>query len=336
MSDQIPLNFDEIKDALLEGLLTKSFEIDTTTEQEPEVVYSPAFEGVGRDLPLFDEEDRDILMHREAHFASNFDLMLQAYKAEDPSSVLDIDLARIYELKYLEEKLGKSLAPLVLHAQDAQTIKRVRTMYRLFQELLQEEKNPLYVAMAELILAEDPIEEVEKRCLELQDVCVSPLITIIQSDILYDPVYPGYGLAPMRAAHILGVLKADQAIPYLFYMLSSDTFDTQSAALQALKKIGEKAKIFCIEHLQSRPFSKSNELAAMALASFSCDDQIAQALIHELQDPKVWFEEPLVFYILASSEALPKSTHEAFYEILNNPSLPQEVRDEMQLITKMW
>ena len=336
MSDQIPLHFDSIKDALLEGLLTKSFEIDTADVDEPEVLYSPAMQGVGADVPLFDEEDRDILMHREAHFASSFDLMLTAYKEESEAAVLDADIDRIVELKYLEEKLGKSIAPLLLHAQDALIIAQVRKMYRLFRDVLQEQKNPLFCVMTELILAEDPLEEVEQKCKALKESCISSLITIIQSDVLYDPLFPGYGTAPIRAAHILAVLKAKEAVPFLFYMLDASSFDVQNAALKALVSIGNTAKEFCTKNLLSRPFSKNNELAAMALSSFDCDEKMAEALLLQLKDQQALQKEPLIFYILSSCETLPEYARQEFYTILENPSLPKEVAHEMRLLTKIW
>jgi len=336
MNDQIPLHFDIVKDALLEGLLSKSFEIDAPDVDAPDIIYSPSLGGVGGDMPLFDEEDHAILMHREAHFASSFETMLQAYKEESPASVLDIDSDRIYELMLLEKKLGKNIAPLILHAQDALVISRIRKMYRLFREVLEEEKNPLFCAIAELILLEDPFDVVEKKCLAVRESIISSLITIIQNDVLYNPLFPGYGMAPIHAAHIIAKLKAKEAIPYLFCMLDQDSFDVQNAALKALSEIGDEAKEFCIKNLESRPLTKNNELAAMALASFDCDDAVAKALLRQLADSTVLQKEPLIFYILSSCEILPEKFRPEFFEILKNTTVAKEVQQEILLLTKMW
>jgi hypothetical protein len=315
-------NYDYTKDAIFESLLARSFEIEAGPEQELAVYYEPAYEGVGIAMPIFDEEDRDIVLHRDAHFAGSFPLMIEAYENEDISAVLPVETRRIKTLYHLEQSLEKNIAPFLLHAPDALKVNAVRKMYRL----LQESSTPI----ADLILSEEEPEVVAKKTALHGESIASSLLSLLENELFYDTLFPGYGQAPIAAALTLGILKIEKAIPVLFSLLHTTEFEIESAALQALSMIGEKAKQFCIERLLARPLSTDNEKAALALSAFAIDDQIISALFQQLQDPLVLKRESLISYILASCEELPQSWLSKYSEIAMKTELGQKIKDEMQ------
>ena len=301
------MNYDDAKDALFEGLLARSFEIEESEMTGSEAYYEPAYEGYGSVMPLLEEDDRDILLHREAHFASSFPLMIEAYENEARSAVLDVNVASIRRLMRLEEQLGKNLAPFILQADDAKKIAQVRKMYQLLADAFENGTNNELKAIADAILSEDEdIEEIAKRTALHGPQIVASLITIIENDLLYDPLWPGYGQAPCIAALTLGHLQIVSAIPALFSMLQDDSFDVQNASLRALCMLQEPAKKFCIAQLHSRPISRNNELAALALCSFPCDEDIIQAVSKELASSDVKKHEMLMSYLEACKEEFPK------------------------------
>lgn len=300
MNADFPLNFEKTKENVIEGLLSRSFEIETSDDSTPEVYFTPAMEGFGEAHPLFEEEDRDILLHREAHFASSFALMLAAYEDETHAAVLDVSTDQIRRLHHLEEKLGKNLAPMVLHAQDAVMIAKIRKLYSILRETLSEPKSPEMALIADLILSEEDPEETATRIANTNRTsATSSLIALIEHDLFYDPLWPGYGHAPSIAALVLGKWRAHDAIRALFSMLQHDSFDVQSAALTALRQIGEPAKKFCLKMLATRPICKDNEHAALALCSFAPDVEVFTAIQRELGDPTVQKHTSFVQYLQA-------------------------------------
>lgn len=295
-------DYDKTKDALFEGLLSRSFEIEFSDSKSPDVYYEPAMQGLGAVLPLLEEEDRDILLHREAHFASSFALMLEAYENETRAAVLDIDAASIRRLMHIEEKLGKNLAPIILQADDAKKIAQVRKMYKLLRDASGAELGPI----SDMILSEDEdFEAIAKKTAEFGPFLIPALRTIIENDILYDPLWPGYGQAPCIAAITLGLLQAASSIPSLFSMLQNDSFDVQNASLRALTMMQDESEKFCLAQLKSRPISRNNELAALALCSFTPDDEIINAVNSELQSIDVQKHKNLTAYLEACREGFP-------------------------------
>lgn len=310
MNSEFPSNYDHIKDSLIESLLTKSFEIQTSEDDtEAQVHFTPAFEGIGNALPIFEEDDAAILLHREAHFASNFPLMLHAYEHEERAAVLDVTPEQIKKLMYIEEKLGSNLAPLVLQADDAQKIARIRKLYILLQNALSDTTNPDLALLAELILSEEEESEVvaHRIASQVTPSTIPSLIALIEHDLFYDPLWPGYGFAPCIAALVLGscaknTSKTKEIVSSLFSMLQHDSFEVQNASLTALRQIGPAAKDFCIKLLHARPICRNNELAALALCSFSEDPEVSKAIETELQDADAQKHASFSLYLQAYSE----------------------------------
>ena len=65
-------------------------------------------------FPVADMHDHEILMHRDAHFGGNFQVMLDYYATEGKGVQPDFEPKRIRELKDLQEKSDQNLSDTLL------------------------------------------------------------------------------------------------------------------------------------------------------------------------------------------------------------------------------
>ncbi len=328
--------FDITARALFDSLLEKSFERTVAEETPAGAYYEPPLEGLDTsELPLLEEEDRDILMHRDAHFGKSFEIMIEHYENEGIGAVLDIDPRRIKSLMDIEDGLGQNLAPYLLQGPDAEKVAQSIRLYNALREQIENKKNaPLVAAISELILSEEESEVAAQEASTTGSELIPYLMQLIQTSVLYDPLFPGYGQAPAKACLALGKLKAKDAIKLLFGIIGTENFDTESAAILSLGLIGQPAREFCLEQLASRPITKNNERAAIVASSLKCDDELTEAIIGELEDPAVQKIESLATYlVLACSEISPKFKER--FKLLAS-KMPDSVRQEMTTILKSY
>lgn len=322
-------DFDQTAKSLFDSLLGKSFEIQAE-EEETKVSYNPpvGFEGQ-EELPLFEEDDRDILMHRDAHFSANFPLMLEAYEEETMAACLDIFPERIVFLMELEKQLGQDLAPYLLQGADAE---RVAQAKKLYHALKNQTEPPIVKVIADLILSEESLEKRAKKAAKFGSKIIPYLIQLVEAPLFYDPLFPGYGQAPIAAALALGELNAKAAIKPLFELIGNETFDTESAALIALSQIGKETLDFCISQLHSRPITKNNERAAILASSLHKDERFYEALLQELEDPQIQKNERLATYLVLACAELPHIFVDRFKKIASH--LPAALQEEIKQIIK--
>jgi hypothetical protein len=288
-------NFEQVKGDLFDSLLQRSFEIEAVEEEKSHICFEPPLGGEGEAHLLFDEDDRDILMHRDAHFASSFPIMIEQYENETPAAVLDVDVDRIRELEMLEKRLGRNIAPIVLQGADVEKIAKVRSLYRTLREQCEQETTPLMKLCAELILAEEEYDIEKFKA--FGSTAERALLQIIQTDELYDPLFPGYGRACQAACRALALVGSKEAIPILFSLIGRVDFEIENEVISALAAIGDEAKKFCIKMLKAKPLGVDNERASIALCSFAMDDEIAQAVKELRVQPDVKEKKILVRYL---------------------------------------
>ncbi len=294
----------------------------------------------GSDFSFTDEIDHQILMHRDAHFGRNFQVMLDYYEGDHLGVQPEIDLERIGYLLELEQENGQDLAPLVLTPGEIEQVAKSLKAYRQLKALytIENEKTPVPRLIADLILSEqeDPEEEIE--AVVAQGAAAVPLlITLLQADDAFDPLYPGYGFAPLRAIVCLGRIKDTKAIVPLFETLSGDLDFEEDVILEAFQEIGEPAKQFLIKVLESRPLTADNLHAAFALGVFANDEAVAICCLKQLQDPDVQERLLLSTYLLCNCEGLRKKEYqESFKQLATSASFPVELKKEMSRIISSW
>ncbi len=291
-------------------------------------------------FPLNYEEDANIIMHRDCHFAGQFSIMLEYYENEGIGIAEDISIERIRELAAYEEQFGTNLATLLLTGSDAEKVAEVRAVYKTLREIY-EVRNPKHrypLLIADLVLTEEAIPEEEMAAIIAEKGAIVPsLIELIDSDEYYDPLYPGYGLAPGNALACLQKIGDKRAIIALFESIGRHDFFNEDVAISALWHIGEPAKEFLLKVLRSRTITEDNIRVAIALVAFEDDEEIAQACWDILHNLDVKAHPIFAGYLSLCCEGLTNlADRDAFRTLALTASVPQEVKDDMQTILHAW
>ena len=317
---------------LVDALFSKSIEV-TIPEAEEDVTSD---EFLDPNLALFDEEDKEILMHRDAHFSGNFDLMLSYYEDEKRGAVLDIDPRRIMELKILEERMQKNLAPLLLQGPDAEKVSLAKVLYKgLNAQYDKKETTPLEKAICDLIFSEEVSnDELLQTICSFGTTAIPHLIALFENPLMHDPLFPGYGKAPQDFAKALGMLHAEDAIPILFQQIGTSDFDLEEACLKALENMQNPTKTFCLKILSGRPITKDSERAALLLLSFKKDKNVQKAFLQNLEDPAVRKREQLACFCILGCEELEQDLRPQFFTLMKNTDFPASCSLDIEMIQK--
>ncbi len=288
-----------------------------------------------QEIPLLDAIDMEILMHRDAHFGGSFGIMLEYYEKEGVGTQPDFEEKRIAELAHVETDLGENLSDVILPEAAHLTVEKSKQLYQDLREVYEvDPPKPHAILISNLILSEEIVPEEEMQALIDEGQTVVPLlIDLMNSESFYDPIYPGYGRSPIFAAKVLGELKDETAIPFLFQALGQENFFTDEAIIKAIRAIGNKSKQFLIKALQHKPYSKNNEHAAICLLEFSDDPEIASLCLCLLKDEEVRKRESLAAYLAFGCAALEKDTeHQEFKQIMSSLDEKSDLYREMRSI----
>ncbi len=290
-------------------------------------------------VPLVDTVDMEILMYRNAHFGASFDVMLDYYHQEGVGVLPDFSIKQIQKLKQIEEEAGQDLGELYLPeaakrvvAQAQQAYARLRAVYG------EEEPEELAIQVSDLILAEEEFPEQEIEALvETGSEAVPILVELLQKDMFYDPLFPGYGRAPIFAAKTLAAIGDERAITPLFDALGHDNFFTDEGIIRALCSFGESARDFLLQRVQQRPLSKDNEYAAIVLNAFPEEETIARASLALLQHEDVLGKFSLASYLVFNCPGLATSDErQTFCALAHDEKTPKEITREMEIVVKSW
>jgi hypothetical protein len=237
-------------------------------------------------LPLSDQTANEILMHRDSHFGGKFQFMREYYLEEGIGAHPDIEIEDIDELAEFEEKIGTDIAPLSLSRVELLKVKHAQRMYDALKKIhsISQDENSIPTLLADLILTEEEVPKAEIERLAQNEKAMPYLLEILQTQELFDPIFPGYGRTPLHAAACLGKMKVEKAIIPLFESMREENFIYEEAAILALKSIGEKAFDFLLKVLSNTPLTHDNEKAAIALMGFGDNEKFAKASLKLLKE----------------------------------------------------
>jgi hypothetical protein len=289
------------------------------------------------DIPLLNAIDVEILMHRDTHFGGSFAVMREYYEKDGIGVMPDFELSRINELNSLEESLGENLNEKVLPPGAQEEVKRAKELYLSLREVY-ESSLPMPKALSDLILTEkeNPQKEI-KIVTSFGKEIAEALLNLLNSTDFYNPLFPGYGRAPLLAAKCLAKMKHIDAIPHLFHTLGQENFLVDEDLISALVSFGQPAKEFLLRRLQKRPLSKENEHAAIVLSSFPLDEEIALIALSELSQKEVLSREHLASYLICACEGLKKEKdRQIFIFLANQESTPASLKPEFLFISHTW
>lgn len=285
--------------------------------------------------PLLDAIDLEILMHRNVHFGGNFSVMIEYYQQEGVGVMPDFSLERIEDLASAEKQMGTDLADSMLPESAKIEVEKAKQVYLDLRTIYEQEDPPkLPKLIADVILTEEeePKKEIE-ALVQCGKEALPALIDLIQADTFYEPLYPGYGRAPIFAAEALEKMHDPQAIPPLFEALGKQNFFTDEALLKALASFGDQAREFLAKRLMHKPLSKDNEIAAMALNYFPDSEEVAKLFLTMLEDPEVFKNQTLVTYSLCGCSALAIEDKSRLEDIYNSFK-DKQLKEECALILK--
>jgi len=292
------------------------------------------------EIPLAYSIDNAILMHRDAHFGGNFDLMLDYYKKNGRGISQEFDVARIEQLYRAQRQGGKDLAPLLLSGAEAEKIARVRMAYKRLRSLyeVKNQKNRLPLLIADLILAEEEdLPAAIDAVVAEKGTIVPSLIELLRSEDFYDPLFPGYGEAPTYAAQCLGKIGDQRAIISLFEAIGDADFYSEGMLLEALHAIGTPAKTFLLRVLHSQPINADNEKAAVALIAFKGDPEVVEACINMLETIDLKNNELFATYLVLACEAISSpEQRKRLLELAQRKDFPKNLQKDIQLIAQNW
>lgn len=293
------------------------------------------------EFPLNDVVDQHILMHREAHFGGNFDIMIDYYEKEGKGCAPEFSLGRIKTLKQMEQQSNSNLAPLFLSGADAERISRSRNAYKRLRSLYENKKHDQKmkhsVLIADLILSEDEEAEEEVKAIVAEKSTIVPaLIDLIKNEEYYDVLSPGYGLAPSLAVTCLGLIGDKRAINALFELIGEEDFYSEEMAVHALKLIGTPAKEFLLHVLHAKPVTYDNERAAVALVQFKDDPEVVNACFSLLKELDLKKSELLATHLVLICEGLKDERRQALIDLGKDPKTPTMLRQDIKTISTHW
>lgn len=291
--------------------------------------------------PLSDAIDNVILMHRDAHFGGNFDIMLEYYGGLGKGVNKEFEIARIHKLYELEKTSGNNLAAVMLTGAEAEIVGEAKEAYKKLRSVYEVEKPTSIIPklIADLIFAEtEEDEEKAVAAAKQQGTKIVPyLIDLLKDDRFYNPLYPGYGLAPLLAAKALGEIGDKKAIMFLFEAIGSGDFFDEDIILDALFAIGEPAKEFLLKVLHAEPVTLDNEQAAIALIRFKNQPGVAIACLEKLKTLDLNKHLPLATYLVLACEGLSQKEEQiALLEIASNPKTPKSIRQDIAVVEHSW
>jgi len=287
------------------------------------------------DHPLLNTIDLEILMHKDAHFGGDFDVMLEYYENDGVGVQEEFDIDRIAELKAFDKE--GHLSSEVLPEMAKNEVIYSKDLYLKFKQCYDEEGQELSQKVADLILSEDfhPEKEIEELA-KFERNAIKPLTEILLQDRFYNSLNPGYGRAPVNAALCLKSLKDKKVIPFLFSALGK-SFMVDEAILEALTSFGSDAEEFLSSRLQGQPYTNDNYLAAMALASFPISDETAKMALFQLSQEDTLKHESYTSYLICICEGLEnEDDRRAFSELAKSKEIKPHLKREMELIESFW
>ncbi len=286
------------------------------------------------DMPFLNTIDLEILMHKDSHFGGSFEVMLDYYKEDGVGVQEDFDIERIQNLADFDKDGHLSAEMLPDLAKNEVFFSK--ELYKKFRDCYQGE-DELPKKLADLVLSEswDPKKEITALSVFKQRA-IKPLIEILLQDHFYNPLNPGYGRAPINAALTLKKIGNTDAIPYLFNALGK-SFTIDEILINTLISFGEKGEDFLRERLEGSRYTKDNYLAAMALSSFSGNDETAKLALDILTRKETFSHPSYVSYLICICEGLKNEyDRETFVQLSKNEHLTKNIASEMALIISFW
>lgn len=289
--------------------------------------------------PIIDAIDMEILMHRDSHFGSNFQIMVEYYSQDCVGVMPDFSIEEIKKLQQLESDGGSNLSTTYLPESAREVTLKAQEMYKKLRSAYETDTpDSNAILISDLILSEEqtPTKEIQALTVKGKEV-VPLLINLLQSELFYDPLFPGYGRSPIFAAKTLSLIQDEQAIAPLFEALGHDNFFTDEEIIKALCSFKKKARDFLLNIVKQKPLSKDNEYAAIVLSSMEEDKKVSKVALELLNDPDVRKRFSLASYLVFTCANLKdEKDRKSFSSLAKQKDIPKELKEEILLVMNGW
>lgn len=288
-------------------------------------------------IPLLDETDIEILMHKDVHFSGSFACMVDYYQKKGVGALSDFSMKKILKLQKIEQDTSQDLSHLLLPQASKSAVEDAKKMYLELRDLYDNPtSSPMALAVADLILSEEeePTAEMD-RIISFGSSITASLIHLITTDNLYNPLYPGYGRAPIFAAYCLEKIQDPKAIAPLFHMLGRHHAFADEAFIYALVSFKNAAREFLLKRLIHEPFAKENEHAAIVLTSMPDDETTSKTCLQLLRHPQISKHLMLANYLIIGCSGLIQSEDQAEFKKVKD-LIPGIMKHEADMILKSW
>ena len=296
---------------------------------------------IDSDIPIRGECDLAILMHRDVHFGGKFAFMLDYYRKSGRGAQQEFEVEQIEKIAIYQESLGSDLAPILLSGADAEKVAKAKKCYQQLREIYQvaeSPKNNFPRLIADLILSEEeePAEAIE-AIVAHKNAIVPELLQLLKAEEFYDPLFPGYGQAPLLAAKCLGRIGDKRAIIALFQAIGEGDFNDDETLFEAMRAIGAPAKEFLMKVVQGMPLNNDNAKAASALLIFKDEEHVAPLCLQLLMREEMRRDPLFASYLSYVCEGLKSaSERNSFIALADDPKTPKSLKREIETIAKSW
>ncbi|MCH9612421.1 MAG: hypothetical protein S4CHLAM102_09110 [Chlamydiia bacterium] len=289
------------------------------------------------DHPLLDAISAEIIMQRDVHFGGDFQVMIDYYESDGVGASPDYSIEHIKSLQAQEKESKQNLAESLLPSQAREQVEKFQKLYSDLREVYEEKHiNPVSIAMSDLILSEEEFPESEINTLvDMGERAVKPLEDLMNSTIFHDTLAAGYGIAPRRAAFVLGKIGHPSSLNLLIGCMGKEGYAMDDALIQAISQYGSVAKELVLNKLGSKPISSENVNAAIIASSLPEDEEIAKKALEIFTD-KEFIKEPVILqYLVFTMTALEDPKDRArLANCLENPAYSKDLKDEIQLVLR--
>lgn len=290
------------------------------------------------EIPFMDEEDHEIVMHRDAHFSGNFDEMIRYYEGDGVGVQESILIERIKKIQEVERQNGGDIRNQILSDHEKKQVEDARTAYLQLREIYEKkEATDLEKAYVDLVLCEDEDPEEVIDQIASFDEASELLLQTIESEKYYNPLFPGYGHAPALAARALGKIGDSKAVIPLFEALGIGHPETEDAICSALAAIGKPSKEFILSQLQKRPLNRKKEHAIIVASTHFADEEVAKACLGILLDGEVEKQAEVIPYLLTSCTPLQSAKdRQLLLKLVEENEVYSQFDDDIKFLKGCW
>jgi hypothetical protein len=260
--------------------------------------------------PVEEELVCDILLHKKVHFGDSFDVMLKYYEEEEHIGIINgitkKDIIDVYQMVLQDETLEDKLVDNHHLDQIEHALEQYRSIKTLIE--IKGEYNDIYQLFVDLVFSENDKEGYIETILnhKHKDIVLDQASKIIEDPRYYSNLSPGYGFLPISMMKLVGRTKDKRWMKPLFNALLRYGSSYDDVILTVMAGYHDQVKQSMLQKLQSTPYSKDNERAALILGVSNLNNEernvIYSFLLQQMEVIPVMLSEYVLSLLIEMEE----------------------------------